>query len=106
MSDIEINGMAHVILTVSQFDVAFSVSDLSAGKIKLVNYREFNLTKVLNKNFELPDCAGNYEISSGVYSDIIKVNSFIYEFDFQLDNSLTSEFVLVSSKNILHVNDQ
>ena len=91
---------------VSQFDVAFSVSDLSAGKIKLVNYREFNLEKVLNKNFELPDCTGNYEINSGVYSDIIKVNSFIYEFDFQLDNSLTSEFVLVSSKNIFQVNDQ
>ena len=99
-------GEVNFLRGISQFDVAFRVSDLSAGKIKLVNYREFNLAKVLNKNFELPDCTGNYEINNGVYSDIIKVNSFIYEFDFQLDNSLTSEFVLVSSKNIFQVNDQ
>ena len=99
-------GEVSSLLGVSQFDVAFVVSDASAGKIKLVNYREFNLKKVLNKNLELPDCSGIYEISTGVYSDIVQVNSLIYEFDFELANSLTNEFVLVSSKNIYKLSDQ
>ncbi len=90
----------------SQFDVAFVVSDASAGEIKLLSYREFNLAKVLNRKFEFPDCSGNYEISTGVYSDIVQVNTLIYEFDFQLANSLTNEFVLVSSKNIYQLNDK
>ncbi|MCH2521832.1 MAG: hypothetical protein MK036_07865, partial [Dehalococcoidia bacterium] len=99
-------GEVSSLLGVSQFDVAFVVSDASAGKIKLVNYREFNLKKVLNKNLELPDCSGIYEISTGVYSDIVQVNSLIYEFDFELANSLTNEFVLVSSKNIYPLNEK
>ena len=85
---------------VEQFDVAFSISNPSTGKIKLENFREFNAKEVLNNNQEIPDCSGKYQIDTGVYSDFVQVNSSIYEFDFQLTDSLANEFVLVSSKII------
>ena len=85
---------------VEQFDVAFSISNPSTGKIKLENFREFNAKEVFNNNQEIPDCSGNYEIGTGTYTDIVQVNSSIYEFDFQLTDSLANEFVLVSSKII------
>ena len=85
---------------VEQFDVAFSISNPSTGKIKLENFREFNAKEVLNNNQEIPDCSGKYQIDTGVYSDIVQVNSSIYEFEFQLTDSLANEFMLVSSKII------
>ena len=85
---------------VEQFDVVFSISNPSTGKIKLENFREFNAKEVFNNNQEIPDCSGNYEIGTGAYTDIVQVNSSIYEFGFQLTDSLANEFVLVSSKII------
>ena len=93
-------GESYPFQGVKQFDVAFSISNSSTGKIKLVNFREFNSKMVFNSNQAIPDCSGNYEISTGVYSDIVQVNSFIYEFEFQLVDSLANEFVLISSKII------
>ena len=46
------------------------------------------------------DGKGKYQIDTGVYSDIVQVNSSIYEFEFQLTDSLANEFMLVSSKII------
>ena len=85
---------------VEQFDVAFSISNPSTGKIKLENFREFNAKEVLNNNQEIPDYSGKYQIDTGVYSAFVQVNSSIYEFEFQLTDSLANEFMLVSSKII------
>ena len=80
------------------------IIDAMAGKIGLFNYRPFNPENVLNKNLELPDCSGNLEISSGVYSDIIKVEENFYELQFQLVSPEASEFRLFFIKEIFAVN--
>ena len=63
-----------------------------------------NVLNVFNKNLELPDCSGNLEISSGVYSDIIKVKEKFYELQFQLVSPEASEFKLFFIEEIFAVN--
>ena len=97
-------GDAYFFEETSRFDVSFMITDAMAGKIGLFNYRPFNPENVLNKNLELPDCSGNLEISSGIYSDIIKVEENFYELQFQLVSPEASEFRLFFIKEIFAVN--
>ena len=102
--ELEHYGDAYIFEKTSRFDVSFMITDAMAGKIGLFNYRPFNPENVLNKNLELPDCSGNLEISSGIYSDIIKVEENFYELQFQLESPEASEFRLFFIKEIFAVN--
>jgi polyhydroxybutyrate depolymerase len=94
------NGEPYSFEGVSDFDVAFTITDALNGKIKLLKYRAFNSGEVLNKDFELPNCSGELEISTGTYSDTLQVDATFYEFDFKLLDSSSDELVLVSSREI------
>ena len=102
--ELEHYGDAYIFEKTSRFDVSFMITDAMAGKIRLFNYRPFNSANVLNKYFDLPDCSGNLEVSSGVYSDIIKVEENFYELQFQLVSPEASEFRLFFIKEIFAVN--
>ena len=102
--ELEHYGDAYIFEKTSRFDVSFMITDAMAGKIRLFNYRPFNSANVLNKYFDLPDCSGNLEISSGIYSDIIKVEENFYELQFQLVSPEASEFRLFFIKEIFAVN--
>ena len=94
------NGEPYSFEGVSDFDVAFIITDALNGRIKLLKYRAFNSGEVLNKDFELPNCSGELEISTGTYSDTLQVDATFYEFDFKLIDSSSDELVLVSSREI------
>ncbi len=84
----------------SRFDVGLAITDATVGKIKLIKYRPFNAANVLNKNSEPPNCSGTLELSTGIYSDIVQVETAYYKLNFQLLSPESSEFKLLSLQEI------
>ena len=97
------HGNLYIFEDTSRFYVSFKITDSHEGKIRLIKYRPFNSANILNKEFELPDCSGDLELSSGIYSDIIQVRKSFYELHFQLVSPATNEFRLVFIEEIFAV---
>ncbi|MDG2140095.1 MAG: alpha/beta hydrolase-fold protein [Gammaproteobacteria bacterium] len=90
------NGQLSEVNGHSRFDVGFSISSLSDGRIRAVKSRPFNLKNLLTKFSEPPDCSGSFEINDGVYSDILLVGTDIFEVNFKVMDSSSLELVLLS----------
>ena len=85
----EINGN-------SRFDIGFEISSSEQGKIRVIKSRRFNSKNVLNKSSESPDCSGSFEITTGIYSDIILLGKDILQIKFKLTDINVLELTLLS----------
>ena len=85
----EINGN-------SRFDIGFEISSSEQGKIRVIKSRRFNSKNVLNKSSESPDCSGSFEITTGIYSDIILLGEDILQIKFKLTDINVLELTLLS----------
>ena len=60
----------------------------------LSNHRRFNTDNVLNENQGLPDCSGEIETTTALYTDIIEVGLDTFAVVFELIESIYLDFKL------------
>ncbi len=91
------NGMPDNLDGIERFDINFSVLDLATGLIQVADIRAFNTAGALNENFELPDCSGQFDLNTNVYSDLIMVDGQVFDTGFGLSNAENLTFSLTSA---------
>lgn len=94
------NGEITVIDGISRFDVGFLIADAEAGTIALAKYRPFNPDSALNRNSELPDCSGAFDLNTGIYTDFVQAGNAVYDLRFRLLSSESASFELLSAEVI------
>ena len=68
----------------SEYDVGLTVVSLADLTVKISKLREFNQSGALNELGFTPDCSGVFETTSGIYTDIIKVDNEVLETKWEL----------------------
>jgi hypothetical protein len=86
---------------ISQFDIGLQVVSLADTTVQITKSREFNATGALNENAQPPDCSGQFETTTSLYTDIIQVNSSVLETVWSLIDSTKLILKLVSSKELI-----
>jgi len=61
---------------ISEFDIGLTIVSLDEGTVQIASFREFNVIGALNENVELPDCSGNFETATAVFTDTIEKKSY------------------------------
>jgi hypothetical protein len=61
---------------ISEFDIGLTIVSLDEGTVQIASFREFNVIGALNENVELPDCSGNFETATAVFTDTIETKSY------------------------------
>jgi hypothetical protein len=62
---------------ISEFDIGLTIVSLDEGTVQIASFREFNVIGALNENVELPDCSGNFETATAVFTDTIEKNPIL-----------------------------
>ena len=94
------NGLPSSVNGVGEFDIGLEVVSLSDLTVQITKSREFNTIDALNEKVQTPDCSGIFETTSGLYTDIIQVNSSVLETVWSLIDSTKLILKLVSSKEL------
>ena len=71
---------------------------LAEATVQIVKFREFNLSRALNKNGQTPDCSGTFETTTGVYTDTISVDGSTIETSWKLLDTAMLKFGLTRSE--------
>lgn len=80
------NGQKSQLGGVERFDIVFRINNFDRGEIQVIQSRIFNQINALNEFYEPPDCSGSYELTSGVYTDIVELGSDIFRVAFNLSD--------------------
>ena len=72
-----VDGLSHI-------DLVFNVIDMGQGIIQIVKSRAFNTAATPTVLRQQPVCSGEFEVTSGLYKDLIKVGTQTYATVFQL----------------------
>lgn len=72
------NGLQSSVEGIARYDIAFEIVSVEAGTIAVARAKPFNGTGALNENGELPDCSGSFELTTGIYEDIIQAGTEVY----------------------------
>ena len=94
------NGVLAPIGGVSEFSIAFSIISGAEGTIGVAESGTFNPSGNLGSDGEKLSCSGTYETTTGIYKDIILVNSSVIETSFQLVDPALLVFSLLSAKTV------
>ena len=94
------NGVLAPIGGVSEFSIAFSIISGAEGTIGVAESGAFNPSGNLGSDGEKLSCSGTYETTTGIYKDIILVNSSVIETSFQLVDPALLVFNLLSAKSV------
>ena len=92
------DGISTTLGGISEFDIRFNILSIEEGTIQVSANREFNLVNAKTsplfinvENASVPDCVGNFENTTGVYTDLIKSGS----------NILNTTWNLIDSDNLI-----
>lgn len=80
------NGQKSQLNGVERFDIVFRINNFDRGEIQVIQSRIFNQINALNEYYEPPDCSGSYELTSGLYTDIVELGSDIFRVEFNLSD--------------------
>ena len=94
------NGVLSPIDGVSEFSVAFNIISGADGSIGVSESGIFNSTGNLGSDGARLSCSGSYETTTGIYNDTILINSSLVETSFQLIDSTTLVFNLLTAKTL------
>ena len=92
------NGLPSSANGISQFDIGLQVVSASDATVQITKLREFNIIGALNENAQSPDCSGVFETTSGLYTDVIKVDNSILETTWTLIDANNLILKLTGSK--------
>ena len=73
------NGLPSSSNGIGQFDIGLKVVSASDATVQITKLREFNVIGALNESAQSPDCSGIFETTTGLYTDIIQVDSSVLE---------------------------
>ena len=94
------NGVAVSKNGIGEFDIGLNVVSLSEATVQITKFREFNTIGALNEKVQAPDCSGKFETTTGLYTDIIQVNTSVLETVWSLIDSTNLILKLESSKEL------
>jgi predicted thioesterase len=94
------NGVAVSKNGIGEFDIGLNVVSLSEATVQITKFREFNTIGALNEKVQAPDCSGKFETTTGLYTDIIQVNTSVLETVWSLIDSTKLILKLISSKEL------
>ena len=94
------NGVLAPIGGISEFSIAFSIISGAEGTIGVSESGTFNPSGNLSSDGTKLSCSGTYETNTGIYKDIILVNSSLIEASFQLADPTLLIFKLLSAKTV------
>ena len=94
------DGLASSANGISQFDIGLKVVSLADATVQITKSREFNAIGALNEEAQFPDCSGIFETTTGLYTDIIQVNTSVFETVWHLIDSTKLILKLLSSKEL------
>lgn len=72
-----VDGLSHI-------DLVFNITDMAQGIIQIVKSRAFNTAATPTVLRQQPVCSGEFEVTTGLYKDVIKVGTQTYATLFQL----------------------
>jgi hypothetical protein len=72
----------------------FNVIDMGQGIIQIVKPRAFNSSTTPTVLRQQPVCSGEFEVTTGLYKDLIKVGTQTYATVFQLINEAALRLAL------------
>ena len=72
-----VDGLSHI-------DLVFNIIDMTQGIIQIVKSRAFNSSATPTVLRQQPVCSGEFEVTNGLYKDVIKVGAQTYATVFQL----------------------
>lgn len=94
------NGFLAPISGISEFSIAFSIISGEEGTIGVSESGTFNPSGNLGSDGKKLSCSGTYETTTGIYKDIISVNSSLIETSFLLADSTQLIFKLLAAKTV------
>ena len=80
------NGQKSQLDGVERFDIVFRINNFDRGEIQVIQSRIFNQINALNEYYEPPDCSGSFELTSGLYTDIVELGSDIFRVEFNVSD--------------------
>jgi hypothetical protein len=94
------SGLQSNLNGVERFDINFKVVNLDRGDIQVTDARPFNEMRAVNEAFEAPECSGQFDTATGVYSDFIVVGGDLFKADFKVLDEVNLVFSLVNAVKI------
>lgn len=82
-----IDGLSHI-------DLLFNITDMGQGIIQIVRSRAFNSSATPTAQRQQPACSGEFEVTTGLYKDLIRVGAETYATVFQLIDDAALRLVL------------
>src|SRR5690606_21859799 len=79
-------------------DVTFEIASLERGEIRLVASRDSNT--VPGGDDSHARCSGEFEVSTGIYKDIIRLGELVFETEFLLTNDVELRFRLLAGDEL------
>lgn len=74
-----VNGAKNEINGSNRFDIVFEIPSSLEKGIRVIKSRPFNANNSLTKFYERPDCSGTFEMTTGIYTDIILAGDSVFE---------------------------
>jgi hypothetical protein len=85
---------------VAQFDIAFAIVSLAEGIIQVVNSRPFNPTNARTDSGEQPECSGEFETTTNIYTDTVSVSPQTLTVKFELFDGEALKLRLTNAEDL------
>jgi hypothetical protein len=82
-----VDGLSHI-------DLVFNITDMAQGMIQIVRSRAFNSSATPTVLRQQPVCSGEFEVTTGLYKDVIQVGTQTFATVFQLIDDAGLRLVL------------
>lgn len=79
------------------FNLSLKFISAEPIRFQLVDFSDFNPNGILNENGDVPDCSGQYDVPSQIFSDIVQVGEDTFEVMMQLEDVSLLTFLFIGA---------